>query len=314
MRGTPPHVSVVVVVSDRSEPFVEFYHEYAEPLRARGIPFEFIFVVSSSNRQQLEPLIPLREGGEPVMLFETAKSVGEAALLRSALEHAQGEIILELAAYRRVSASAIPLLLQAIDDGAELVVARRSSAGDRLGNQVQRRVVHALVRAVVGGSFHDLGSGVRAFRREVFSELPLYGEFSRFLPLFAVREGFRVRELEVPQHAADRRTRVYSPVTYIRRLLDLLAVFFLIRFREKPIRFFGLLGGAVSLLGLILLAVLGAQRLAGQPLADRPLLLVGVLLFVLGVQGLALGLIGEIIVHASAKRRAVYRLSPMETE
>jgi hypothetical protein len=168
-----------------------------------------------------------------------------------------------------------------------------------------------LVRTLVGGTFNDLGSGVSAIRREVLSELPLYGDFSRFLPLFAVREGFRVQDIEVPQHAADQHTRVYSPLIYLRRLLDLLAVFFLIRFREKPLRFFGLIGGVVSFAGLFILAVLAAQRFLGKPLADRPLLVVGVFLLVIGVQAVALGLIGEIIVHAAARRKAVYRLMPV---
>jgi hypothetical protein len=104
--------------------------------------------------------------------------------------------------------------------------------------------------------------------------------------------------------------RVYSPGLYVRRLNDLLAVFFIIRFREKPLRFFGMVGGLTSVLGLALLTVLGVQRLGGHPLGDRPLLVVAVLLFVLGIQSIALGLIGEIIVHASSRRRAVYRLAP----
>jgi len=303
-------VSVVVVATERSEPFAEFYHEYAEPFRANGISFEFVFVVPADNREALDSLIPLRDVGEPLQLFESAQNVGEAALLRSALTETRGEIILVLAAYRRVAAAALPMLVRAIDEGADLVVAQRSAAGDPRSNQIQRRMVHALVHTLVGGTFHDLGSGVRAIRRSVLGELPLYGELSRFLPLFAVREGFRVEEIEVPQHPADRRTRVYSPGVYLRRLLDLLVVFFLIRFREKPLRFFGLVGGTVSLAGFALLVILGAQRLAGRPLADRPLLVVSVLLLVLGVQGVALGLIGEIIVHAGSKRRTVYRLTP----
>jgi len=303
-------VSVVVVATERSEPFAELSPEYAEPFRANGISFEFVFVVPADNREALDSLIPLRDVGEPLQLFESAQNVGEAALLRSALTETRGEIILVLAAYRRVAAAALPMLVRAIDEGADLVVAQRSAAGDPRSNQIQRRMVHALVHTLVGGTFHDLGSGVRAIRRRVLGELPLYGELSRFLPLFAVREGFRVEEIEVPQHPADRRTRVYSPGVYLRRLLDLLVVFFLIRFREKPLRFFGLVGGTVSLAGFALLVILGAQRLAGRPLADRPLLVVSVLLLVLGVQGVALGLIGEIIVHAGSKRRTVYRLTP----
>jgi dolichol-phosphate mannosyltransferase len=303
-------VSVLVVVSGRADPLDSLYREYAEPLRSAGVSHEFVFVVPSDHPGLLAPLTALRDAGEPIQLFEAAHNVGEAGLLRSAVPHCRGEVILMLAPYRRVTAAALPLLLRAIDEGADLAVARRAATSDPLANRIQRRMVHWLVRLLVGGTFHDLGSGVRAIRRDVIAELPVYGELSRFLPLFAVREGFRVLDVEVPQHHADQQTRVYSPGIYLRRLLDLLAVFFLIRFREKPLRFFGLIGGVVSLAGLITLAMLGAQRLGGRPLADRPMLVVGVLLLVLGVQGVALGLIGEIIVHAGAKRRQVYRLSP----
>lgn len=305
-----PAVSVVVVATERSEPFAEFYREYAAPFRDQGISAEFVFVVPADNRAALDPLLPLQQAGEPIQLFESAQNVGESALLRSALTLTRGDIILVLAAYRRVSAEALPMLVRAIEGGADLVTARRSTTADPRANQLQRRLVHAIIRMLVGGSFHDLGSGVRAIRRSVLGELPLYGELSRFLPLFAAREGFRVEEIEVPQHPGDRQPRIYSPGVYLRRLLDLLGVFFLIRFREKPLRFFGLVGGTVGFAGLILLVILGVQRLAGKPLGDRPLLVVAVLLVVLGVQGVALGLIGEIIVHASAKRRTVYRLAP----
>jgi len=314
VTGASLQVSILVLVSERSEPFAEFYEEFAAPLRAAGIAHEFIFVVAAKDGVLLTPLIPLRDRGEPILLFESALQVGEAGLLRSVVPYARGDTILVLAAYRRVAAEALRLLLGAIDDGADLVVARRTAAGDRAANQLQRRFVHALVRRLVGGSFHDLGSGVYAIRRDVLDSLPLYGEFSRFLPLFALRDGFRVEEIEVPQHVADRRTRFYAPGIYLRRLIDLLAVFFLIRFREKPLRFFGLVGGLVSLAGMVTLAALGAQRIAGRPLADRPMLVVAVMLIVLGVQGIALGLIGEIIVHAGVRRRTVYRVAPPRTE
>jgi hypothetical protein len=314
MTDTTLQVSIVVVDSERPQPFAEFYEEFAEPLRQAGITYEFIFVVPADDGALLVPLIPLRDRGEPIQIFEAAQPVGEAGLLRSVVQYARGRTILVLAAYRRVAAEALPLLLRAIDDGADLAVARRSAANDRAGNQLQRRLSHFLVRFLVGGSFHDLGSGVRAIRRDVLDFLPWYGEFSRFLPLFALREGMRVREIDVPQHPADRATQFYSPGTYIRRLIDLLAVFFLIRFREKPLRFFGFIGGLVSLAGTVTLGILGIQRIMGEPLADRPMLLVAVLLVVLGVQGIALGLIGEIIVHASAKRRIVYRVAPPKTK
>ena len=309
MTAAAVRVSVVVIVTERPDPLAEFYQECAEPLRAGGHQFEFLFVSPTSSGHRLDPLLPLRAAGESIELFEAAHDPGEASLLRSVLPHCQGQVILALSAYRRVAATALPMLIEGIDAGADLVTARRSTTGDSRVNRVQRRMTHALIHWLVGSAFHDLGSGVRAFRPEMLRDLPLYGEFYRFLPVFARRDGFRVEELEVPQHAADRRSRVYSPGVYLRRLLDLLAVFFLVRFREKPLRFFGLVGGMVGFLGFVILAVLGVQRLGGEPLADRPMLLVGALLLVLGAQGIALGLVGEIIVHAGAARSRVYRLA-----
>lgn len=309
MTDSTVKVTVIVADAQGQVAFAPFYQEYAAPLKATGLLFEFVFVVPADQRARLEPVATLQRGGEPIQALESAPYVAEAALLRSALPLCRGEVVVLLAAEHRVAPEAIPVLVGAIDDGADLVIARRSTAGDALANRIQRRIAHALIHRLVGSSFQDLGSGVRAFRREVLPELPLYGEFTRFLPLFAAREGFVVEEREVAQHPAAKRSRFFSPGIYVRRLLDLLAVFFLIRFREKPLRFFGLLGGLVSLAGFVIMAVLGWQRLQGQPLADRPMLVVGVLLFVIGVQGIALGLIGEIIVYAGAKRRTVYRLA-----
>jgi hypothetical protein len=303
-------VSVVVAVAERSEPFEAFYREYAGALAGAGLSNEFIFVVPASERALLFPLVRLRETGEPIVLLEAALNIGETGMLRSALPFCRGRAILVLPAYPSVDPAALPMLVRRLDQGVDLVGARRAAASDPLINRLQRRMVHGLVRRLVGGSFQDLGSGVRAVRKDVLEDLPLYGEFSRFLPIFAMRDGYRVEELEVPQHEAGRRVRVYAPGIYLRRLLDLMAVFFLVRFREKPIRFFGLIGALAGGLGLATLGVLGIQRLLGSPLADRPLLVVGVLLFTLGIQSVALGLIGEIIVHTGARRSRIYRLAP----
>jgi hypothetical protein len=302
-------VSVIVVVSEEPEPLPELYAEYAAVLRDAGYPFEFIFVAHRDQRRRVAPLMPLVREGAPVHVLEAAQNVGETALLRSAVNHCTGSIIATIPASRRVEAEALPLLVRRVEGGAQLVLAMRTSPDDAWANRFQRRMVHSLVKHAVGGDFHDLGSGVRVMRPEVLREVPLYGESLRFLPLLAQREGFIAEEVAVPQHSTDTVARVHSPGTYVRRAMDLAAVFFLIRFREKPLRFFGLVGSLLLAPGGLILAVMFVQKLAGQALADRPLLVVAVLLVVVGVQAIALGLVGEIIVHAGARRTTSYRLS-----
>jgi hypothetical protein len=145
-------------------------------------------------------------------------------------------------------------------------------------------------------------------RTEVLRDLPLYGDFFRYLPLLALHEGYRVDEIDAAQHAGSSAARIYGPGVYLRRLIDVLGLFFLLRFTDKPLRFFGLIGSALSVLGSVTLAVVIAQRFQGRALADRPMFLLGVLILVLGVQSISLGLIGEIIVH-HASRRGTYRLA-----
>lgn len=308
-RTTPATLSVVVPVSERPEPLAELYAEYAAALRDLGYPFEFVFAVEPYHRRLATPLTELAARGEPVRVVVAGQAAGETALLSLALAHAAGSLILVLPAYRRVEAAALPALLARAEQGADLVAARRWPRKDSWINRAQNRAFHALLARTTGSRFHDTACGVYVVRREVLQEVPLYGDFLRFLPLLAAREGYTVLEEAAPQHPGDHPRRVYSPGVYLRRLVDVLGLYVLLRFTEKPLRFFGLIGSGLSLAGALVLAILAVQRLQGQGIADRPLLLLGVLLVVMGIQAIALGLIGEIVVHLNAPRRRPYRLA-----
>jgi hypothetical protein len=302
-------VSIVVPVTERPEPLDELYREFAAPFQQASRPYEFIFVVEPWGRLLAEPLRPLAARGEPIRVLETGQSVGETAQVKLAVRHCRGEVVVLLPGYRRVEAEALPELVARVDAGADVATARRWPRRDSWLSRGQTRLFHAVIVGLGGGQIQDVASGVRACRREVLGALPLYGDFGRFLPLIAQREGYVVEEIPVPQHRAEPRARVYRPGIYLRRILDVLGLIFLLRFTEKPLRFFGLAGGLLAALGFGVLVVIGVQRLEGQSLADRPLLLLGVLLVVLGVQAIALGLIGEIIVHLHATQRRTYRLA-----
>lgn len=190
---------------------------------------------------------------------------------------------------------------------------RRLPLGVSVGPEPPARRSRRAARAVGGVRVlrvaQPWGEGVAALPRTALMELPLDGDFARLLPLIAERAGFRVEEVPCPQHPDDARRRLHGPGGYVRRLIDVLGVLFLVRFTEKPLRFFGLIGGVLFVTGAVLLAVLAAQKLEGQDIANRPMLLLAVLLVVLGVHAIALGLIGEIIVHLQVARRPGYWLA-----
>jgi hypothetical protein len=145
-------------------------------------------------------------------------------------------------------------------------------------------------------------------KRKVIEEIRLYGELHRFLPLLAYELGFKVSEVPVQQSQFDLARRVYEPGIYLRRVLDVLTLFFLVKFTKKPLRFFGLVGSAVSLTGVVILGYLGLDRLLGGAIAGRPVLILGVLLTVLGLQLFSIGLLGELIVFTHARDRKDYQI------
>lgn len=304
-------ISVIMVVAERPAPIAPLYADYSTALREAGYrDFQFTFVSGRDWRRWMDPLLHLSREGEPIQVLEAAHNVGETALLRSAFGHCAGSIIVNLPSYRSIEPASLPRLIRRVEEGgAHLAVACRSQQDDPWFSRFRRNFVHRLIHRVVGGDFHDFGSGVRVMRAEVLREIPLYGEFSRFLPLLARREGFSAEEIVVPRYVGERQTRLHSPGTYLRRMIDLAGLFFLLRFREKPLRFFGLVGSSLSMIGGVMLLVMFVQRLMGQGLAERPLLLLAVLLAVIGLQAIALGLVGEIIVHTTARRSTSYRLS-----
>lgn len=311
--GPWPQVTVLLLVTHPPEPLAELYAEFSAPLREGGWPLEFVVLCEASYAGEVEPLRALADRGEPVRVLTAGERLGESALLRVGAEYARGEVVLTLPSVRRVEAAALPELVRGIEAGADLVSACRWPRRDSLVNRWQTRAIDWFLGRLTESPIRDMGCGVRAVRREVLRELPLHGEGHRFLPLLALREGYQVAEVEAPQHPAQRGVRVSSPWYYVRRLVDLLGLYFLMRFTGKPLRFFGIIGSALSVVGAAILLLLFIQKLGGRGIADRPLLVLGVLIFTLGVQAFALGLVGEIIVHLHAPRQRPYRVREAST-
>ncbi len=297
----PPRLSVIIPVTERHDDIRAVYAAYREALTAIDERHEFIFVLDGDFPAVQEALQALIDEGERLTIIKMARWFGEATALTAGFEHAKGEFIITLPPYLQVEPAEIGKLIAALDD-CDLAIGWRYPRQDSLLNRIQNKAFHIPLRYLTGQDFHDLGCSARAMKRRVLEELQLYGDQHRFLPLLAFRQGFRVKEVQLQQAPADRKQRIYSAGVYLRRLLDILTIFFLIKFTKKPFRFFGLMGTSVFVIGSILLAYLAIDRLAFDvALANRPLLLLSSLLIVLGIQIFAIGLVGEIIIFTHAR-------------
>ncbi|HEX6903287.1 MAG TPA: glycosyltransferase [Thermoanaerobaculia bacterium] len=309
-RGEP-EVSVVVPVVERYGDLAQLHAELAAELARLGKSCEFIYVVNEQLREVVPTLRRLQERpGEEVSIVLLGGPFGESAALTTGFAKARGDSIVTLASYFQVEPAGLERAFQELEDGADLVVGRRHPRIDSLFNRAQSRLFHGIVNYLTRSRFHDLSCGFKVMRKRVARELNLYGGLHRFIPLLALDRGFLVREIALPQRQEDRATRYFGTGTYLGRLLDILNIFFLTKFTRTPLRFFGPVGAGMFSLGVLIDLIVAIERVFfATALSDRPLLLLGVLLMVLGVQTLSLGLIGEIIIFTHARNVRDYKIA-----
>ena len=301
MSGDESRLSVIIPVTERYDDPAELFEAYNRALASLERDYEIIYVLDGPYPDTRQTLETLQASGHPVRVLQLSKSFGEATALTAGFDHARGDLLMTLPAFFQVDPASLPALVEALEDN-DMVICRRWPRTDSAFNRLQTGLFNRLLGLLTGARFHDLGCGVRIFRRAVPDAVPLYGDQHRFLPVLASRQGFRVREIDLPQSSRESYRRIYRPGVYPRRLLDMLTVFFLIKFTKKPLRFFGLIGtGTAAIGGLLLVYIVIERLLFGVALADRPALLLSSLMVVLGVQIFGLGLIGELIIFAHAK-------------
>ncbi len=310
LRGEP-EISVVIPVVERFGDLKQLYREFSAELERLDKNAEFLFVVDDSQRAAMPMLRELQQEAEgEVAIVLLGGAFGESAALTVGFERARGERVLTLASYFQVDPSGLAAAFAEIDAGADMVVGRRHPRLDSFFNRLQSRLFHGMVSGLTKTQFHDISCGFRLMKRRVPRELNLYGGLHRFVPLLALSRGFSVREIPLPQRTEDMQTRYYGTGVYLGRLLDILTVFFLTKFTRTPLRFFGLLGTGLFAAGFLLDLIAVVQRaFTDQGIADRPILLLGVLLMVLGVQTLSLGLIGEIVIFTHARHVRDYQVA-----
>ncbi|MBK7105244.1 MAG: glycosyltransferase [Ignavibacteriae bacterium] len=277
------------------------FESYKANLDKTNLNYEVIFVIDGNMPGVLNEVKSIHEKNQNIKIVKLGRWFGDATSLQAGFEASEGNLIITLPSFQQVESDEIPNMISNIED-CDMVVGWRYPRIDSFLNNFQSKAFNKIVKSFVGTQYHDLKCNVRVFKREILENIYMYGDQDRFLPLWAWRLGYKVKEIKVKQHKVDYRQKLYPLQSYTQRGLELLSLFFLIKFTKKPIRFFGSSGLIIFSLGLLLGFILFIQRMFFEvALADRPMVLVSILLIVFGILAFAIGLVGELIIFTHAK-------------
>jgi glycosyltransferase involved in cell wall biosynthesis len=307
-------VSVVIPIYNEEDNLAELVDRVGAALERSGRGFELICIDDGSRDRSAPVLAELAATRPWLKPLYLSRNYGQSTALQAGFDAAQGAIIVTLDGDLQNDPDDIPQLLELLDARPEVDVISgwRKERQDRaLSRKLPSVLANALISRVTGVKLHDYGCALKLYRAEVIRDLRLYGELHRFIPALAAEVGAKIVEVPVRHHARTRGASKYGIDRTVRVLLDLLWIRFLMRFLHRPMQAFGGAGFALLLAGGLVLAWLTFEKIAlGHDIGGRPLLLLGVLLLLIGVQLVATGLIGELLtrVYHEPQGRAQYLL------
>jgi glycosyltransferase involved in cell wall biosynthesis len=307
-------ISVVVPVYDEELTLALLYEELAAALEPLGVAWEAVFVDDGSSDGSFAALTRLHAAHENVRVVRLRRNFGKAAALAAGFAQAHGNVVVTMDADLQDVPAEIPRLLAKLDEGFDLVSGWKAKRRDPRLRRALSRVFNFATSRVSGLRLHDLNCGLKAYRAEVLAGLRIYGELHRFLPVLAHYRGYRVAELPVEHRPRSHGRSRYGRERYLRGFLDLLTVTFIGRYRHRPLHLFGGLGLLLGALGFVVLAYLTVLKATGEAIGHRPLLLLGVLLVVVGLQLFSLGLLSEMVTSQHEERTSVREQETLHVE
>ena len=237
-----------------------------------------------------------------VGLIVFRKNRGKAAALQAGFSRASGDVIITMDADLQDDPDEIPRFLEQLEQGYDIVSGWKKQRNDPAEKRIPSRLFNAVTAKGSGVKLHDFNCGFKAYRSEVVRSFTLYGELHRYIPVLAARSGFRITEIVVQHHKREHGTSKYGIERYLRGLFDSMTTLFLLKYFDRPMYFFGRFGLISFLIGFVLCGILTVEWFMGQTIGNRPLLLLGVMLILLGMQFFGTGYLASMIVETNARR------------
>jgi len=308
-------ISVVIPVYNEDENILAFYSELNEVLKSSRKDYEIIFVNDGSTDKTPENLEKVRKESRRVKIIDLSRRFGQTAAIAAGLSRASGKIIVTMDGDSQNDPHDIPALLREIEKGYHVVSGWRRKRKDPIMRVMFSRLANRLISLMLGLKLHDYGCTLKALRRDTAKNIKLYGEMHRFIPAVASWNGAKIKEIEVNHRPRKHKKSKYGLNRIIRVFLDLLVMIFLSGYSTKPIRFFGGLSIMSFLLGALSLAALVAMKLfGGVDMTGNPFIILSVLFFLVSVQLVSIGLIGEINIRTyyESQGKTIYNIKHVE--
>ncbi len=303
--GAGQTVSVIVPVLNEVESLAELVERIGAAAAGALDLIEILFVDDGSTDGSWGEMQRLAAENPLVRAVRLRRNFGKAAALDVGVNEAKGSIIVTMDADLQDDPVELPRFVEMLDQGYDLVSGWKKTRNDPLSKTLPSLLFNAVTARVSGTRLHDFNCGYKAYRREVFNSIQLYGELHRYIPVLASALGFRIGEIAVRHHARKHGKSKYGVSRFLRGFLDLLTVITITRYARRPAHLFGSVGAFVLLIGGVVLTYLtGLKLFTGADIGDRPLLLFGVMAVIVGVQLMLFGMLSELINSRSPTMRA----------
>ena len=301
-------LSIVIPVYNEEESLPRLLPEIHAALQPAGLSYEVICVDDGSRDKSLEVLEALSAEDEALVVVSFRRNFGQTAAMQAGLDAARGDLVALMDADLQNDPADIPMMIERLHEGYDLVAGWRANRKDTFINRrLPSIIANGIISRTTRVKLHDYGCTLKVMTREVAKELRLYGEMHRFIPAIANWAGARILEVPVNHRARQFGVSKYGIGRTVRVVLDLMVVLFIQGFLVKPMQVFGLAGLISGFIGFLVCAWLAVEKIAyGADLADRPMLLLGVLLIIVGVQLTSMGLIADLLArtyHESQGKR-----------
>jgi glycosyltransferase involved in cell wall biosynthesis len=290
-------VTILIPLYNEEESLRELIDAISSAMSPTGWVWDVLFINDGSTDGSLEILRELHGAWDNIEVISFGRNSGKAAGLAVGFAEARGDVVVTMDADLQDDPAEIPGMVRMLDEGYDLVSGWKKERHDPLSKRIPSKLFNGVTRMVSGLTLHDMNCGLKVYRRAVVKTIRVYGELHRYTPVLAHFAGFRVTETVVRHHARKFGQSKYGIERFARGGFDLLTVLFLRRYLTRPLHLFGMMGSVLFLGGFGIGAYLTVVKIMGGAIGRRPLLTLGILLIVVGVQFVSLGLLGEMIAN-----------------